>query len=51
MSIKIRQNGDNYRVNLDDEEWQFNSRKEMEAGLKILLDMKDKKGKLPKENK
>lgn len=44
MAIKIKQNNQNWRLNIEDEEWAFESRKEMESALKILLDLKEKKG-------
>jgi len=42
MSIVIKQTGDKWRLELRDEEWVFESREDMEKGLKILLDMKNK---------
>lgn len=42
MSIRIKQQSEKYVLVLDDEEWIFNDRKTMEAGLKYMLDMKDK---------
>lgn len=44
MSIKIKQMQQKWQLHLDEEVWQFESRKEMEAGLKQLLDLKEKKG-------
>ena len=51
MSIKIKQNGERYRLVIDDEEWEFLDRKSMELGLKFLLDLKEKRGKIQKSNK
>ena len=51
MSIKIKQNGEKYRLVIDDEEWEFLDRKSMELGLKFLLDLKEKRGKIQKSNK
>ena len=46
MSIKIKQTNDGYRLELDIEEWRFETRKEMEEVLKTLLDLKEKHGRL-----
>lgn len=37
-----------WRIEIDNEEWEFEDRKEMEANLKILLDMKERKGDISK---
>lgn len=44
MAIKIKQNNQKWRLNIEDEEWEFETRAEMEKGLKILLDLKERKG-------
>jgi len=44
MGIKIKQTNQKWRLCIEDEEWEFATRKEMEVGLKTLLDMKEKKG-------
>jgi len=48
MGIKIKQNRMKWRIEIDNEEWEFEDRKEMEANLKILLDMKERKGDISK---
>jgi len=48
MTIKIRQQQQKWQLQLDEETWQFESRKEMETGLKQLLDLKEKKGNIRK---
>ena len=44
--IKIKQQGDSFRLEIQNEEWKFGSREEMEKALKQLLDLKDAHGKL-----
>ena len=51
MGIKIKQQQEKWRLELDNEEWQFDNRKDMEDGLKILLDLKEKKGRIKDEYK
>jgi hypothetical protein len=51
MSIKIKQQQENWLIQLDEEIWKFQNRKEMEAGLKQLLDLKEKKGNIREERK
>ena len=51
MSIKIKQQQEKWIIQLDEETWQFQNRKEMEAGLKQLLDLKEKKGNIREERK
>ena len=44
MGIKIKQQGTKWRIGIDEnEEWEFESRADMEKGLKVLLDLKEKK--------
>ncbi|MCK9429498.1 MAG: hypothetical protein M0R17_05800 [Candidatus Omnitrophica bacterium] len=47
--ITIKEYGKNWRITLQDEIWQCEDREDMERVLKILLDLKEKKGRL-KEN-
>jgi len=51
MAIKIRQYGQKWRIELIDEDWEFDSRADMEKGLKTLLDLKQKKGQIRGANK
>ena len=51
MAIKIRQHGQKWRVELQEEEWEFENRADMEKGLKTLLDLKEKKGQIKRELK
>jgi hypothetical protein len=51
MSIKIKQQQQKWLIQLDEETWQFESRKEMEVGLKQLLDLKEKKGNIRNDTK
>jgi hypothetical protein len=44
MAITIKQMGQKWRIELHEEEWNFESRAEMEKGLKTLLDIKENKG-------
>ena len=46
MAIKIKQQEKTWRIEIDCEEWQFDSRADMEKGLKTLLDLKEKKGQI-----
>jgi hypothetical protein len=46
MAIKIKQHDDEWRIIIDLEEWKFNTRQEMEAGLKVLLDLKENNGQI-----
>lgn len=50
MAIKIKQQGSAYSISLDEEQWTFTNRKEMEAALKIMLDWKDKYGRIKDRN-
>ena len=49
MGIKIKQAGTKWRISIEDEEWEFESRAEMEKNLKTILDMKEKKGQIKRE--
>ena len=49
MAITIRQKGQKWNIELCGEEWEFESRADMEKGLKTLLDMKQKKGQLRRD--
>lgn len=51
MAIKIKQNGQKWRVELQEEEWEFEDRTDMEKGLKTLLDLKEKKGQIRRQIK
>jgi hypothetical protein len=42
----LKQHGQNWRIELNGEEWEFRSRADMEKALKTLLDMKENKGQL-----
>jgi hypothetical protein len=44
--MKIKQYGEKWRLEVENEEWEFRSRKDMESRLKILLDLKESKGQL-----
>jgi hypothetical protein len=46
MAIKLKQRDKEWRIEIDDEEWKCNDRKDMERILKVLLDLKETKGKL-----
>lgn len=46
IKIQSQNNNKEWIVTLECEVWKFNSLKEMEAGLKTLLDLKEKKGNL-----
>jgi hypothetical protein len=46
MGIKIKMDRENWRIQIDNEEWEFKSRAEMESNLKVLLDMKESKGRI-----
>lgn len=46
--IKIKQNNQKWRIEIQEEEWQFESREEFESALKTLLDLKEINGQLPK---
>lgn len=35
-----------WRISIKEEDWEYKDRKEMEANIKILLDMKEKYGQL-----
>jgi len=48
MSIKIKQQQEKWIIELEQEVWQFANRKEMELGLKQLLDLKEKRGNIKK---
>jgi len=50
MAIKIRQQQQKWVLELEAECWHFESRKEMEAGLKQLLDLKEKRGNIKKND-
>lgn len=42
--INIKKRGDKWRINIKDEEFEFDSRKQMQINLDDLLDMKEKHG-------
>lgn len=44
--IQIKQRTEGYRICVKEEEWEVKTRKELENILKILLDIKDKNGRL-----
>jgi hypothetical protein len=44
--IKIKQHQQKWRISIENEEFEFSTRKEMEAILKLLLDTKEKSGNL-----
>jgi hypothetical protein len=48
MAITIKQNGETWRVLIENEEWNFNDRKDLDENLKKILDIKEKKGRLIK---
>lgn len=48
MAITIKLHGEDWRICIEGEEWKFNDRKDLEKTLSILLDLKDKKGRLIK---
>jgi len=51
MAIQIKQNREKWHLKISEEEWQFENRKEMEETLKVILDIKEKKGQLKKEER
>lgn len=52
MAIKIKQQGQKWRIGIDEnEEWEFESRADMEKGLKILMDLKENKGQIRRQIK
>jgi hypothetical protein len=51
MAIRIKQREQKWQLQLDEEVWEFENRKDMEAGLKTLLDLKEKKGNLKKDRR
>jgi hypothetical protein len=46
MSIKIKQYALKWRLEIEHEEFEFDSRKDMELSLTKILDIKEKKGQL-----
>jgi hypothetical protein len=44
--IIIKQRQEGYRICIKEEEWAVKTRKELDSLLKILLDLKDKNGRL-----
>lgn len=44
--IRIKQNREKWILGIESEEWQFESREEMEKSLKTILDLKSKNGQL-----
>lgn len=50
MSIKIKQKEDVYELELEQEKWQFKNRYEMYDALEELLSLKDKYGRINKDD-
>jgi len=48
IKIKMQYNG-NYILGIDQEEWKLESRKEIEEVLKLMLDLKEKHGRINNE--
>lgn len=48
MAIEIKQYNKKWRIEIQSEEWEFENRISMEKGLKILLDLKEKRGQVKK---
>lgn len=46
MAIKIKQHGEKWRIVIENEEWEFGTRKEFDENLKKILDIKDKNGRI-----
>ena len=44
--IAIKKRGDKWRINIKEEEWEFDTKKDAEATFKTILDLKDKHGSL-----
>lgn len=50
MSIKIKQKEDVYELELEQEKWQFRNRNEMYDALEELLSLKNKYGRINKDD-
>jgi len=48
MAIKIKQHAEKWRIEIEREEWEFDSRKDLDDNLKKILDIKEKKGRINK---
>lgn len=48
MGITIKIYDGKWRIEIENEKWEFENRKELDIGLKTLLDLKDKKGRVKK---
>lgn len=46
MALTIKQYGKKWRLSIDHEEWELDSREDLENAVKTLLDLKEKKGQL-----
>jgi len=46
MSIKIKQQNQKWVLELNEEVWEFDNKREMEYALRQLLDLKERKGNL-----
>ena len=48
MAINIKQYQDKWRIEIEREEWEFESRKDLDDNLKKILDIKENKGRIKK---
>ena len=46
MVITIKQHGEKWKMIINNEEWEFEDRKDFDDNLKIILDTKEKKGRI-----
>ncbi len=46
MAITIKQHGEKWRIAIESEEWEFDSRKSLDDNLKKILDIKEKNGRI-----
>lgn len=46
MALSIKQHGSKWRIAIDHEEWELDSRADLDSAIKTLLDLKEKKGQL-----
>lgn len=51
MAITIKQHGEKWRLIIENEEWSFENRKDLDDNLKKILDIKEKKGQIRGEIK
>ena len=46
MGITIKQHNEKWKLFIENEEWQFDDRKSMENAIKVLLDIKERNGRI-----